>query len=145
MTEPRSSAALAGPGIMLLSAVIFGYFGFTTNFVPHSVKTGQLLIYVPMLEWTLKVTAIAFGISGVAAFVRPLEANLLFCVAGLLSALLFVAVAVMDFADKQHTVMSPVLLLIFAAWNGFGSWSGLRAVLSLKPSRSADDRTFGAH
>ncbi|UCD73952.1 MAG: hypothetical protein JSV91_09155 [Phycisphaerales bacterium] len=144
MSEPRSSAGLAGPGMMLLSAVIFGYFGFTTSFVHTSAITGQLLIYVPMLEWTLKVTAILFAISGVAAFLRPLEANLLFCVAGLFSALLFVAVAVMDFADKQHMVMSPVLLLIFAAWNGFGSWSGLKAVIALRPVHDSDERTIGA-
>ena len=143
MSGPRTSGALAGPGIMLLSAVIFGYFGFTTTFVPTSAITGKLLIYVPMLEWTLKVTAIAFAVSGVMVFVQPLPANLLYCVAGLLSAVMFVVVAAMDIADKQHMVMSPVLLLIFAAWNGFGSWTGLKAVLHIQSSRSSGGQTFG--
>ena len=131
MTQYERSAMLTGPGIMLLSAAIFGYFGFSTTFLHHSAITGKLLIYVPILDYTLKGCAVGFLLSGLITFVKPLPGNLLFSLLGLLSALSFLLVAFLDFSDKQHQVMSPLLLLIFAAWNGIGSWQGLKASLTL--------------
>jgi hypothetical protein len=137
MSESPQRSMLAGPAIMLLSAAIFGYFGFATSFIHHSAITGKLLLYVPILEWTLKVSAIAFLVSGILTFVTPVGGNLLYSVVGILSAVGFLVVAVMDVADTQHQVMSPLLLIVFAAWNGYGSWIGLSAVLSAQRSRAS--------
>lgn len=132
MDQSRSPVSLAGPGIMLISAAIFGYFGFTSSFIYHSASTGQLLIYVPLLDWTLKATAIAFLVSGLLTFKLPLLGNTIYATVGLLSAVMFLVVAMLDFADKQHTVMSPLLLLVFAAWNGYGSWLSLREIIAAR-------------
>ena len=124
--QPRNASIMAGPGIMLLSAAIFGYFGFAMGWVHTSATTGQVVPFVPLLEWTLKGTAIVFLLSAVLTFWRPRAGNLLYAASGLLSAALFVVVAIMDWMDPQHSAFSPVILLLFAAWNGFGSWGALR-------------------
>jgi hypothetical protein len=130
-SSSQKTADLAGPGVMLLSAAIFAYFGFSTTWLHHSVSTGQFLLFVAILDYTLKATAIAFGVAAaVSITVSPVAGNLIYGVSGLISAILFVVVAILDWLDPQHTAMSPVLLLIFAAWNGYSSTIGLMSVLS---------------
>ncbi len=53
---------------------------------------------------------------------------------------------VLDWLDKQHAAgIPPFLLVIFAVWNGYGSWTGLRALLARRsapldaPPFDADD------
>ncbi len=142
--DTRSEAArgqadgiLSGPGMMFLSAAIFGYFGFGVTWLTTG-SGGQFLLFVAILEWTLKGTAIVFLISGLLAMARPLLGNLVYSLAGLASALAFAIVLILDWMDTQHQAISPFLLLIFAAWNGYGSWSGLRAVLAVRAMRSPD-------
>jgi len=120
----------AGPAIMFVSALIFGYFGFSTSFI-HTGSNGQLLFYVPLLEWTLKVSAVAFVACGLITLRDARLGNFLYAAIGLLGSLALVTVAVMDFLDTQHTVMSPVILLLFAAFNGYCSWHGLRVALAV--------------
>lgn len=114
---------------MLFSAGIFAYFGFTTTWLYTGVN-GQFLLFVAILDWTLKITAIAFGVSVVVTLIHPLLGNGLYSLFGLLSAISFIIVGVLDIMDTQHMAMQPLLLFIFAAWNGYGSWSGLQEVLA---------------
>jgi hypothetical protein len=55
---------------MLLSAGIFGYFGFSTTWLYTGVN-GQFLLFVALLDWTLKITAVAFGLAVVLTFILP--------------------------------------------------------------------------
>ncbi len=130
MSRASYRSPLAGPGIMLLSAAIFGYFGFATHWNYHSPITGEFLLFVALLDWTLKGSAIAFGASALLTLANRVLGNLIYGVVGLIGAILFVVIAGMDYADTKHTALHPLLLLIFAAWNGYSSFAGLRAVLS---------------
>jgi hypothetical protein len=130
---------LVGPWIMLLSAAIFGYFGFYNVTFNTTGVNGQYLVYVAILEWTLKVSAVGFAIAGVLAFFAPMPANLLYSVMSLLGAVAFVVVVVMDLMDPNHIVMSPLILLLFAAWNGYGAINGLRDLLFM---RQADEGSW---
>ena len=48
-------------------------------------------------------------------------------------ALGLVAVGVMDLMDDQRAAaIPPILAFIFAAWNGYGSWSSLSQILSAR-------------
>ena len=127
----RGDFLLAGPGTMFLSAAIFGFFGFYPTWM-HTGLGGQLLVFVVIFEWTLKGSAIAYGLAGLLTIARPLVGNMIFAAAGLLSALLFVVVAVLDILDAQHQVLHPLLILVFAAWNGYSSYTGLQAVTKLR-------------
>lgn len=136
MDDHRQSSALGGPGIMLLSAAIFGFFGF--YYVQGSTlnASGQLVPSWFLVKWTLRGAAILFAIAAGLTVVRPWSGNLLYSVCGLLSAALFVVILVVDYLDKQHAApIPPVLLAIFAAWNGYGAWTELRAVLRVKRPR----------
>jgi hypothetical protein len=123
---------------MLLSAGIFGYFGFSTTWLYTGVN-GQFLLFVALLDWTLKITAVAFGLAVVLTFILPWLGHAVYAVFGLLGAIMFVVVAILDIMDTQHTAMSPLLLFIFAAWTGYGSWTGLQEVLSQRAASAAND------
>lgn len=128
------ASALGGPGAMLLSALIFGYFGYGVTWIHQSPITGQLLPYVVILEWTLKVSSVAFVVSAILTLVSAPAGNFLYSAVSLAGGALFVLVAVWDFADTQHQAASPVLVLFFGLWNGFGAVAGLRqALAALKP------------
>jgi hypothetical protein len=139
MPNPRAPEALASPAVMLISAALFAYFGvgghlglpWAPQFVYTSAVTGRIVPFVPLLDWTLKASAAGFLAAALVAIARPVAGNVLYGLVGLVGALALVAVVVLDHLDAQHTTGIPsLLLLLFAAWNGFGSWSGLRAVLS---------------
>ena len=131
MNQVKNHPALAGPGIMLISAALFGYFGFFMG-LGHTSPAGTFILFYAMLDWTLKGTACGFILGGLLTFIRPVFGNLIYGITGLLSAILFVLIAGMDIMDKQNAAAAPpLLLLIFAAWNGYGSWFGIKAVLEL--------------
>ena len=126
----QNKGFFAGPMVMLFSAAIFGYFGFSRDW-SAPFPDGQVILFMVLLGWTLKITACVFLLSGILVFFRSIAGNLLYALAGIGAAGLFVVVAVMDLTDTTHMIMpyGEVVLLLFAAWNGFGSWSALRSIL----------------
>jgi hypothetical protein len=136
----NNAAGLAGPGVMLVSAAIFGYFGFGVTWLTTSGINGQFLPYVAIFEWTLKIGAIVFLLSGLLTFMQPLAGNALYAVASVLSAIAMAIVLVLDFMDKQHRVMPEIVLLILVVWNLYGSWSSMREVLAVMRSRPRTPR-----
>ncbi len=131
----------SGPVIMLFSAALFGYFGFMMSWAHQYTTTNppQLLVMVVILEWAFRGGAIAFLVSGIVAMVRLNIANLVYSVAGLVTAVMFLAVAIWDWTNPQgyYSGVPAILLLIFAAWNGYGSITGLRAVLAVRAERES--------
>ncbi len=119
------------PILILLSAAIFGFFGFFYLDWNKPFPDGQVVLFMGLLGWTLRISAIVFLAAGLLAFVSPIAGNLLYALTGVASAGLFVVVAVMDVTDTAHMIMpyAPVALVLFAAWNGFGSWSALRSII----------------
>lgn len=124
----------AGPVIMLISGLIFGFFGFFyVNWSAPGVD-GHAVLFRVLLGWTLRVSSILFLASAGITIARPVAGNLLYALVGVVGAGLFVVVAVMDVTDTRHGFMpyGPAVLLLFAAWNGYGSWMSLRSVLSMR-------------
>ena len=134
MSEERGGSILAGPGVMLLSAAIFGYFGFMTVF-PELDADGDPIPLVVTLKWTLRMSAIAFLATGLLVLAKPLPANLLFGGLGLVSAVMLAIIGVWDLASPFASGIPPVLLFIFAVWNGLSSLSGLQAALRMRAPR----------
>jgi len=126
----QNKGLFAGPVVMLLSAAIFGFVGFFRDW-SAPFPDGKVILFMVLLGWTLRISACVFLLSGILALVRPVMGNLLYALAGIGSAGLFVVVAVMDVTDTDHMIMpyGEVVLLLFAAWHGFGSWSALRSIL----------------
>ncbi len=130
MSRASYRSPLAGPGIMLLSAAIFGFFGFMLPFPELDTKTGSLIPLVITLKWTLRAAAIGFLLSAVITMANTFAGNLLYALVGIVSAAMFVGIAVWDLGSPWHSGVHPFLLFVFAAWNGYSSFAGLRAVLS---------------
>ena len=124
-----------GPIMVVISALIFGFFGFFPSWNIHGAQ-GQVLMFMVIFVWTLRISAGLFVLSALITMARPVMGNLLYALVGVVGAGSFFVVAVMDIADTDHTVMpyAPIILLIFAAWNGFGSWMALRSVLARRQS-----------
>ncbi|MHC4274216.1 MAG: hypothetical protein ACYSUR_11190, partial [Planctomycetota bacterium] len=57
---PENEGRLAGPAIMILSALIFGYFGFLTYEWSTRGPDGEFILFPALLGWTLKISAILF-------------------------------------------------------------------------------------
>lgn len=127
----RHAVFLAGPEIMLFSAAIFGFFGFMTSFPEIDTATGDLIPLVVTLKWTLRASAIAFALCAGIAMSNRFSGNLAYSLIGLLSAGMLAIVGVWDLTSPFHTGISPILLFIFAAWNGFSSYAGLREVMAV--------------
>ena len=132
---------LAGPGMMFLSAAIFGYFGFSITWI-YQGNNGQFLLFVALLDWTLKGSAMAYLVSGLITLANARAGNLLYGIVGLLGAILFLVIAAMDYADKQHMAMNPILLLIFAGWNGYASFTGLKELFRTRMKNDARANEF---
>ncbi len=137
----QNRVLVTNPLLILLSAAMFGFFGFFYQDWDKPFPDGQVVLFMVLLGWTLKISALVFLAAGLLAFVSPVAGNLLYALAGVGSAGLFVVVAVMDLTDATHMIMpyGPAVLVLFAAWNGFGSWSALRSIIG-----SHDRRGFTA-
>lgn len=133
MKYVKNNPALAGPMMMFIFAALFGYFGFYIGFL-HTNNLGQFVLFYALLDWTLKATAVAFALAGVLTMIQPFLGNLLYAVTGLLNAILFVVIATMDILDKQNPpgAVPIFLLLIFAAFNGYGSVASLTSLWQIK-------------
>jgi hypothetical protein len=140
----EKTGQLAGPAIMILSALIFGFFGFAYTWNTRGTG-GEFVLFPALLGWTLKISAILFVVAAVLATVKEMAGNLVYALTGVTGAGMFVVVAVMDIADQGHTIMpyAPVVLVLFAAWNGYGSWLALRAVLAGRAPTTFGDGSSG--
>jgi hypothetical protein len=120
-TQPTSSIFF-----MLVSAALFGYFGFLTG-MTATTAGGEFVLFFAILLWTLRVGAVAFAAAAILALFRPRLAAMIYGVAGLLTAAGLAVVGAMDWLDPvRASAIPPVLAFIFAVLNGLGSWSALR-------------------
>ena len=136
---------------MFISAGLFGYFGFGNSWAHQYTTTNPpvLLTMVVLLKWTLRIGAICFAGAGLLAAAGSMLGPLVNGVAGLATALLLLIVAVWEFTNPQgyYSGVPAILLVVFAIWNGYGSWMGLQAILHSGALARADadsDTPFGA-
>lgn len=127
MAPSSQSTSLAGPAVMLFSAAIFGYFGWGVTWISTG-NAGQFLVYVAILDWTLKIASIGFAAAAMITFASAVIGNAVFCVVGLLGAIGLAIVLVLDMLDPQHMTVHPILLALFVGWNAYASWTGLQSL-----------------
>jgi hypothetical protein len=127
----------ASPVIMLLSAAIFGYFGFFVG-LTATTTSGEFVLFYAILLWTLRAGAIIFALAGILSLFAPLAGNIVYLLGSAVTAIGLLAVGVMDVLDNQRAAaIPPVLAFIFAAWNGYGAWASARELLASQPSKAA--------
>jgi hypothetical protein len=122
---------------MLISAGLMAYFGFASSWAHQYTNSSApqpntLLPMVVLLKWTLRGGAIACGAAAVLSMMGLTLGPLLYSVTGLITAVLFVVVGVWEMTNPNgyFSGVPYILLFIFAAWNGYGSWMGLADILA---------------
>ena len=125
--SPHSADAF-GP---LISAVLFGYYGFLDSTVRDTTDDAgnTVLLWVGTL-WILRISALLFAASTALAFRNDRKTDLLYGASSLLATLGLLVILAWDQADSEYqTVFNPIILLICIAWNGYGSVQTLRSAL----------------
>ncbi len=121
---------------MLISGGIYAYFGFGFSWAHQYTTTTPpvLLPMVVLLKWSLRSSAVASGVSALISLTGSMLGPLLYAVVGLITAAIFAVVAVWEWTNPNgyFSGVPAILLIIFAAWNGYGSFSGLRDILATR-------------
>lgn len=132
MHEPNPAFAtdrapdLFGP---LLSTAIFGYYGFLAGLNTTDGAGVSIGLWLGTL-WILRAAAVLFLLSALLALRGDRRTNLLYGGAGLIATAGLAAILVWDQIDTNYSlVFSPILLVLFIAWNGYGSIMTLRDAL----------------
>ena len=126
--EPSRNADVFGP---LVSAAIFGYYGFVDATVRQTTDSAgkTVLLWLGSL-WILRVTTLLFMGSTVLAFRNDRKTDLLYGAGSLLATLGLAVILVWDQVDTNYqTVFHPLILLVCIVWNGYGAVQTLRAAL----------------
>lgn len=125
-------------GSMLLSAAIFGFFGFYFVGWAHEWTVDDERVWlVTTLKWTVRGGALLFLLSAGIAWLNAWWGNLVFSLVGLAVAAALIGVAVWDMNSNYSAGISIVLLVILAAWNGYHSWAGLRECMATRAEPQA--------
>ncbi len=95
MNDQRTTVTtVASPLSMLISAMIFGYFGFATDWV-HRFTTDEppkLIIPIALLMWTMRISAVSFLLCAMASAPLPRTATIVFSIVGILGSLIFLGI-----------------------------------------------------
>lgn len=134
MQHRQQYAGTGGPGAMFFSAALFGFFGFYYLNISYYDPSGQFVFFAALIDLTLKISAVAFLLSGVITMFNRMMGNLIYSVIGLIGALAFALGGVLDLLDPNNTIQ-PILILLFAGWNGFSSYSSLRELLIMRAAQ----------
>ncbi|MEY4118954.1 MAG: hypothetical protein RLZZ116_2282 [Planctomycetota bacterium] len=115
----------------LISALIFGYYGFLDSTVRDTTDDAgnTVLLWLGSL-WILRISALLFLASTALAFRNDRKTDLLYGASSTLATLGLLVILIWDQADAQYqTVFHPIILLICIAWNGYGAIQTLRSAL----------------
>jgi len=146
MNQRESTAKIRSQAMfMFISAALLAYFGFLGSWA-HQYNTTNppaLVMMVVVLKWTLRIGAIVFAGAGVLAAGGSTFGPILNCVAGLATAAVFIVVAIWEWTNPQgyFSGVQPILLVLFAAWNGYGSWMGIQEMRGLRPQGEVSSAT----
>jgi hypothetical protein len=142
-TQNTAAEARSQVFFMLISAGLFAYFGFAGSWAHQYTNSSApnpnaLVPMVAVLKWTLRGGAIAFAIAAIACMLGSILGVLLYSIAGIVTAVLFLIVAIWEMTNPQgyFSGVPAILLIVFAIWNGYGSWSGLREAVAMRRASS---------
>ncbi|MHC4948983.1 MAG: hypothetical protein ACYTG1_12100 [Planctomycetota bacterium] len=127
MRTDHAPSAVASPGAMFFSAAVFGLFGF------YMFSGNQSQLLFDLVVWSLRGGAIGFAVAGVLALLRVPMAEAFYLLVSAVTAVLFAVTGIGHLVDPAVGNFNGLLLLLFAAWNGWGTWEGIRAMRAAPP------------
>ncbi len=110
----------------LISTAFFGYYGFVFGLQTADDSGATVPLWIFSL-WMLRIATLTFAVSLVLSFSKASAANMVYGAAGILGTFGLAAILIWDMLDPVHaSFTSPLLLIIFIAWNGYFSFLTLR-------------------
>lgn len=113
----------------MLSAAIFGYFGFFTGLSSDDGAGNIVPLYITTV-WVLRIGAVLFAVAAMFALSGMREAGLFAGVAGAIATLGLAAVTAWSMIDPQHDIaVNHLIMIICIVWNAYSSFVSIRAGL----------------
>src|SRR5689334_290392 len=115
--QQPSSSARSQAVYMFISAALFGYFGFIGDWshqmtLPTATPPNTLIPMVVLLKWTLRVGSICFALAGVLSAAGQLIGVSINCLAGMVTSVVFLIVAIWEWTNPQGYFSGvPAILL----------------------------------
>jgi hypothetical protein len=120
-----------GPDVLgpLLSAAIFGYFGFFTGLRSDDASGAVVPLYLATV-WVLRISAILFLASAVIGIVGKHRAGLLAGIAGVVATLGLTVVTAWSMIDPDHDIaVNHLIMILCILWNGYSAFTAIRSAL----------------
>lgn len=120
-----------GPDVLgpLLSAAIFGYFGFFTGLQTDDGSGTTVPLYLATV-WVLRLSALLFLAAAVIAILGKQRAGLYAGIAGALATLGLVVVTAWSMLDPERDIaVNHLIMIICILWNAYSSFVGIRSAL----------------
>jgi hypothetical protein len=109
----------------LLSAVVFGYYGFIAGLDTHGSDGNPVALWIAFV-WVLRIATLLYlGCLVLAVRARP-NSELAYGLASAFATAGLAAIFCWDLASPDSTVMHPLLLLVLIVWNGYCAGSAIR-------------------
>lgn len=138
MARPISATAGTGVFMMVVIALLFGYFGFVIGWREIDADGNRIWI-VSMFKWTLQGVCIGAAISAALHFIQRRAAATLFAVVSIASAIMFGIVVVWHYATDAPAPIQPFIIIILALINGYGGWLELRELFTAAERNIPED------
>lgn len=109
----------------VLSALIFGYFGFYVG-LSTGDDSGTVPLYLATV-WVLRISAILFVAAAVVALVGIRRSTLISGLVSAVATLGLLVIAVWSLADQERDIaVHPLIMAICIAWNAYSSAMAIR-------------------
>ena len=113
----------------LLSALIFGYYGFIAGLSTHGANGEPIALWIAFL-WVLRAATILYVICTVLAWRRRPGAELAYGLCGLGATAGLAVIFVWDLISPDSTAVLPLLMAVLLVWNAYSSIGTMREGLA---------------
>ncbi|MCX5651163.1 MAG: hypothetical protein NTU45_07210 [Planctomycetota bacterium] len=119
-------ADVLGP---LLSAAIFGYFGFFTGLRSDDDSGAVVPLYLATV-WVLRISAILFLASAVIGMVGKPRTGLLAGIAGAVATIGLTVVTAWSIIDPERDIaVNHLIMILCILWNAYSAFTAIRSAL----------------
>ncbi len=113
---------------MAVSAALSGYFGFLVKYSTTD-EQGNLLFFVALLVWTLRIGTILFGTAAILTLAGQRLGLWLYAMTGIAAGLGLLSVGILDWLDTHHQVYHPFLTILLGILCLYGGIGEMREIL----------------
>ena len=128
--RPPARSSLAPDSLApLISAAIFGYYGFLAGLATHGADGEPIALWIACV-WVLRASTVLYAICAVLAWRGRPDAELAYGLCGLAATAALAAIFVWDLISPDGVAVNPILMVVLLVWNTYNSVSTIRGGLA---------------